>query len=102
MTIELHAAYASADVVHIRALEDTDRNALCALNEHVSDRTLYRRFFSMSHYAADAYVDQLLRPASADHQVLVGLVDRELVGVASYERVDSASAEVALLIEDRY
>jgi RimJ/RimL family protein N-acetyltransferase len=92
----------TADVVKIRPLAATDRDALLTLNDHVSDRSLYRRFFIVSRPAADAYVDQLLRPSSADHHVLVGLVDGELVGVASYERVDAASAEIALLIEDRY
>jgi RimJ/RimL family protein N-acetyltransferase len=102
MAIDLNSARSDADTVCIRALEDTDRDALLALNEHVSDRSLYRRFFIVSRHAADAYVDQLLRPSGVDHQVLVGLVDGELVGVASYERVEPTSAEIAVLIEDRY
>jgi RimJ/RimL family protein N-acetyltransferase len=89
-------------MVCIRALEDTDRGALLALNEHVSDGSLYRRFFFVSRHAADAYVDRLLRPTTADHQALVGLVDGELVGVASYERLTPTSAEIAVLIEDRF
>jgi RimJ/RimL family protein N-acetyltransferase len=102
MAIDLDYAGPDADVVCIRALEDTDREALLALNEHVSDRSLYRRFFIVSRRAADAYVDELLRPSSTDHQALVGLVDGEIVGVASYERVAAMSAEIAVLIEDRY
>jgi RimJ/RimL family protein N-acetyltransferase len=102
MSVDLDPAGAGANLVHIRALEDTDREALLALNDHVSDRSLYRRFFIVSRHAAGAYVDQLLRPSSDDHQALVGLVDGELVGVASYERVTPTSAEIAVLIEDRY
>jgi RimJ/RimL family protein N-acetyltransferase len=100
MTIDLDPG--GADLVQIRALQDTDRDALLALNDHVSDRSLYRRFFIVSRHAAGAYVDQLLRPSSADHKALVGLVDGELVGVASYERATPTSAEIAVLIEDRY
>jgi len=102
MTADLAPPPAPAGQVHIRTLQGTDRDALLAFNEHVSDRSLYRRFFIVSRHAADAYVDQLLRPSSADHQALVGLVDGELVGVASYERTGTECAEIAVLIEDRY
>jgi GNAT superfamily N-acetyltransferase len=102
MAIDLDPARTAADLVQIRALEFADRDALLALDDHVSDRSLYRRFFIVSRHAADVYVDQLLRPCSADHQALVGLVDGELVGIASYERLDAVSAEIAVLIEDRY
>jgi GNAT superfamily N-acetyltransferase len=86
----------------VRPLELGDRAALLALNTQASDRSLYLRFFTLNRFAADAYVAQLLRPASADHQVLVGLIDNKVVGVASYERLDSGGAEIALLVEDRY
>jgi GNAT superfamily N-acetyltransferase len=102
MAIEANSARSDADTVCVRALAVTDRDALLALNEHVYDRSLYRRFFIVSRHAADAYIDQLLRPSSVDHQALVGLVDGDLVGVASYERVEPGSAEIAVLIEDRY
>ena len=87
-------------LVHIRALEDGDHDALLALNSRVSDLSLYRRFFCLNRHTADTYVDQLLRPPGADHQVLVGLINGQLVGVASYERLDAESGEIALLIED--
>jgi GNAT superfamily N-acetyltransferase len=87
---------------YVRALDIGDRAALLALNTEASDRSLYRRFFVLNRFAADEYVAQLLRPASADHQVLVGLIDNEIVGVASYERLDPAGAEIALLVEDRH
>jgi RimJ/RimL family protein N-acetyltransferase len=102
MAIDLESPVIGADLIRIRAVEDTDRAALLALNEQASDRSLYRRFFVLNRPSADAYVDELLRPRSADHQVLVGLVDGELVGVASYERTRAACAEIAVLIEDRY
>jgi GNAT superfamily N-acetyltransferase len=86
----------------VRALDVGDRAALLTLNTQASDRSLYRRFFMLNRFAADAYVAELLRPANADHQVLVALIDNELVGVASYERLDSAGAEIAVLVEDRY
>jgi acyl-CoA synthetase (NDP forming)/GNAT superfamily N-acetyltransferase len=101
MTIsEIDAIRTDGGLVHIRPLADTDRVGLLALNTRVSDRSLYRRFFYLSRHAADAYVERLLRSAGVDHQVLVGLIDGRLVGVASFERIDSDSAEFALLIED--
>jgi GNAT superfamily N-acetyltransferase len=102
LSVDIDPVRAGVDLIHIRAVEATDRDALLTLNDHVSDRSLYRRFFIVSRHAAVAYVDQLLRPSSIDHQALVGLVDGELVGVASYERSGTARAEIAVLIEDRY
>lgn len=98
---EVDAVRADGGLVHIRALADCDRDALRAFNTRVSDESMYRRFFQVSRYAADAYVETLLRAATAEHQVLVALIGGDVVGVASYERIDPTSAEFALLIEDR-
>jgi hypothetical protein len=63
MATDLEPARTDADLVEIRALKVADLDALLALNDHVSDRSLYRRFFIVSRHAADVYVDQLLRPS---------------------------------------
>lgn len=101
MTVdEIDAVRSDGGLVRIRALARSDRDALLALNTRVSDKSLYRRFFNVSRFAADAYVEKLLRAANADYQVLVAVIGDRLVGVASCERVDTTSAEFALLVED--
>ena len=92
---------ADGGLVHIRPVQDGDREALLALNARVSDRSIYHRFFILSRHAADLYVDRLLRPVSSEHQALLAFIGAELVGVAAFERLDTTSAEFALLIEDR-
>lgn len=101
MTVgEIDAVRSDGGLVRIRALASSDRDALLALNTRVSDKSLYRRFFNVSRFAADAYVEKLLRAANADYQVLVAVIGDRVVGVASCERVDTTSAEFALLVED--
>jgi GNAT superfamily N-acetyltransferase len=100
MLNEVDAVRADGGMVHIRTLAAGDRDALLAFNRRVSDRSLYRRFFNLSRDAADAYVEALLSPVGAHHQVLVAVIGGDLVGVASYECIDVVSAEFAVLIQD--
>ncbi|MDQ1735893.1 MAG: hypothetical protein QOH56_2144 [Pseudonocardiales bacterium] len=100
MLNEVDAVRADGGMVHIRTLAAGDRDALLEFNRRVSDRSLYRRFFNLSRDAADAYVEALLSPVGAHHQVLVAVIGGDLVGVASYECIDVASAEFAVLIQD--
>ncbi len=98
---EVDAVRADGGLVHIRPIQDGDHGGLLALNARASDQSIFNRFFSLSRHAADVYVDRLLRPPDADHQALVAFVGDELVGVAAFERLDTVSAEFALLIDDR-
>jgi len=86
--------------VHIRPVHAHDRDALLALDVRVSDRSIYRRFFTLNRHTADLYVDKLLRPPSTQHQALVASIGDELVGVAGFEQLGPTSAELALLIDD--
>ena len=98
---EVDAVRADGGLVHIRPIQDGDHDGLLALNARASDQSIFNRFFSLSRHAADIYVDRLLRPTDAGHQALVAFVGDELVGVAAFERLDTVSAEFALLIDDR-
>ena len=97
---ELDAVRTDGGLIHLRPVRESDRDALQDLNKRASDRSIYLRFFSLSRYAADSYLDTLLRPASADHQALAACLGDEIVGVAAFERVPPVSAEVALLVDD--
>src|SRR6185437_10631410 len=101
MVDEVDAVRADGGLVRIRPARPADREGLLALNARSSDKSIYRRFFHLSRYAADIYAEHLLEPSTTDHQVLVAVVGDELAGVGSFERVDGESAEFALLIDDR-
>jgi acyl-CoA synthetase (NDP forming)/GNAT superfamily N-acetyltransferase len=92
----------------IRELVVEDRDALLALHESLSPRTLYLRFFSASKLSAGRYVTRLVRPGRGDHGAVVMEVRGRLVGVAAYESVAEdltpvaaeGLAEAAFLVAD--
>jgi predicted CoA-binding protein/GNAT superfamily N-acetyltransferase len=100
---EVDAVRSDGGLVHIRPIRSTDRDELLALDKRVSERSIYLRFFTVARHAADVHVEQLLRAPSDDHQALVAVIDDQIVGVASFERLaaTSVSAEFAVLIDDR-
>jgi acyl-CoA synthetase (NDP forming)/GNAT superfamily N-acetyltransferase len=79
----------------IRELVAGDRDALLAMHEALSPRTLYLRFFSASKLSAGRYVTRLIRPGTGDHGGVVLQVQGRLVGVAAYERIDDDNTRVA-------
>jgi acyl-CoA synthetase (NDP forming)/GNAT superfamily N-acetyltransferase len=98
---EYDAVRMDGGLVHIRPAVPADEPALIALDHRVSDRSIYYRFFTVSRHTADTYVDRLLRPSKADHRALVALIGSDIVGVASFERLTDAAAEIAVLIDDQ-
>lgn len=98
----VYAVRADGGLVQIRAAQPSDRPGLLQLNARSSDRSLYLRFFAVNRPAADSYVDFELRSADADHQAIVAMIGKNLVGVAAYERLSPDEAEVALLIDDTH
>ncbi|WP_405064919.1 hypothetical protein OG558_23520 [Kribbella sp. NBC_01510] len=57
-------------VVRIRPLREEDEQALDAMNQRVSDRSIYLRFFGMSRRLADEHTHHLAT-AHDGHVVLV-------------------------------
>ena len=89
-------------LVQIRPAQITDRDGLRALHANASDQSIYFRYFTANRRSADAYLETLLRPLSAQHQVLVATIRGQIVGVAGFEGVDAVTAEIALLIDDAH
>jgi GNAT superfamily N-acetyltransferase len=94
------AVRSDGGAVRIRTINADDAPAIRALHARASNRSIYLRFFSSSRATAECYVAKLIRPAGERHHGLAALVDGELVGVASFERIDRAAAEIALLVDD--
>ena len=87
--------------ITIRPLTDADRGSVLAMVDRLSDNSVYLRFFSSSREAARRYYGSL--PGSNDHRInLVALSDGQVVGIAGYELNDSQTAELALVVDERW
>ena len=97
---EIDAVRLDGGLVRIRTALPDDLEALRALHAAASDRSLYLRFFNVNRSAADRYLATVVRPGGADRQALAAWVGSRIAGLAVFERLDGASAEVALLVAD--
>lgn len=92
---------ADGAVIRIRPVAAEDGPALVALHERASDDTLYRRFLATGHHPIAGEVARLIRPAAADHIVLVAVEHGRLIGVCSYEVLPAGGvAEFAIFVDD--
>jgi GNAT superfamily N-acetyltransferase len=87
-------------IVHVRAISERDTEALTGLYTRASPRSRYLRFFSAG-ISIDHEVLRLVTP-SDDHVALVAEHDGLAVGVAAYEILSSAQAEIAVLVDDAW
>jgi RimJ/RimL family protein N-acetyltransferase len=94
-----HVLASDGSVVRIRPLREDDEAALDAMNQRVSDWSMYLRFFGISRSSADAYMHHLRIMHDGDVALVVEYGDQP-VGVASYEPLRTGEAAVAFLLED--
>jgi acyl-CoA synthetase (NDP forming)/GNAT superfamily N-acetyltransferase len=87
-------------IVHVRPVSERDAEALTGLYTRASQRSRYLRFFTAG-ISIDREVQRLVSP-SDDHVALVAEHDGLAVGVASYEVLSSARAEIAVLVDDAW
>jgi acyl-CoA synthetase (NDP forming)/GNAT superfamily N-acetyltransferase len=100
--VDVDALLTDAGIVRIRTVRPSDAEALGAMYEGVSDDALRLRFFSVSRTAVTKDVEALTRAADEDHASLLAEIGSDVVGVATFERLDDEPtyAEVAFLVED--
>jgi acyl-CoA synthetase (NDP forming)/GNAT superfamily N-acetyltransferase len=87
-------------VIHLRDLGPGDLPALEALHARASDRSIYLRYFSLSRPTAARYLAQLAQSAGPDHHTLGAFGRDGMLGVGVFERINTDSAEFALLVAD--
>jgi len=88
-------------VAVVRPVVAADREALERLHADASPRNRFLRFFSADETIAGRYAEHLAT-AGDDHFGVLATVAGEVVGVASAERLDPATAEVALMVADAW
>ena len=97
----VYALLADGSTVEIRSADPEDAEEVRAMHVAMSPDNLYLRFFSMSPYSADTEAARVCRPPGPDHAVLLAWLGGRLVGVASYELVETSGiAEVAFAVPD--
>jgi acyl-CoA synthetase (NDP forming)/GNAT superfamily N-acetyltransferase len=87
-------------IVHVRPVSQGDTEVLSALYTRASPRSRYLRFFSAG-VAVNREVQRIVTPGD-DHLALVAEHDGLAVGVASYEILNGAQAEIAILVDDAW
>jgi acetyltransferase len=93
--------------IRIRALRRGEEDVIRELDQHLSVRTRYLRFFSPMPALPDAVMRLLVDVDYCRRLALVALHDdddngREVLGLGSYGAVDDRSAEVALVVRDAW
>jgi acyl-CoA synthetase (NDP forming)/GNAT superfamily N-acetyltransferase len=91
---------ADGRVVQIRPVRREDAEALERLYLSVGAQSRHSRFFSLGTQPIAPEVERLTRDPADDHLALVAEESGHLIGVASYERDESAQAEFAVLVAD--
>jgi acyl-CoA synthetase (NDP forming)/GNAT superfamily N-acetyltransferase len=102
-TAGVYALLADGSTVQIRPAVDDDYAAVKAMHEAMSPDNAYLRFFSTSRTAAEREARRVTREPGPDHAALLALYGPEVVGVASYEMVQSSggkTAEIAFAVAD--
>jgi acyl-CoA synthetase (NDP forming)/GNAT superfamily N-acetyltransferase len=106
--VDLDALLSDTGIVRIRTAQRSDVAAIREMYDRVSADALYLRFFTFSGGVVAHEVEAQTRPGGDDHASLVAQIRGHVVGVASFERLDSGSgrvsetAEVAFFVDDTH
>ena len=97
-----YALLTDGTTIEIRPARPDDFDAVRDMHAKMSPDNLYLRFFSMSPVAAEQEARRICRKPGPDHAALLAVLDGEVVGCGSYERLGagSPSAEVAMAVAD--
>ena len=100
--IDVDALLVDAGIARIRTVHPADTAVLGSMYDRASADALRMRFFSVSDVDARRDVERMTRPPDDDHGSLLAQIGDEVVGVASFERLDDdpTVAEFAVLVDD--
>ncbi|HEY5456399.1 MAG TPA: GNAT family N-acetyltransferase [Acidothermaceae bacterium] len=100
--VDVDVLLVDAGIARIRTVRPTDAAALEQMYGRASVDALHMRFFTVSELNTRRDVERMTRPPGDDHGSLLAQVGDEVVGVASFERLDDdpTVAEFAVLVDD--
>lgn len=87
---------------HLRPLLPTDAPLYLGLLDGLSAESRYYRFFTPKPTLSEAEIEHFINVDHVDRVALVAIVDREIVGVARYDRETPATAELAIAVADDF
>lgn len=91
------------ETIRIRPIRPDDGPRLVDFHEHLSDQSVFRRYFRLHPHLSAGEVEHLTHVDLRDRLALVAEHDGALVGVGRYERLPGTDeAEVAFVVADRY
>ncbi|HTZ26609.1 MAG TPA: GNAT family N-acetyltransferase [Streptosporangiaceae bacterium] len=95
-----YALLADGTTIEIRAATPGDFTMVRLMHEAMSPDNAYLRFFGISKLSAEREATRVCRPPAPDRVALLAFKGRELVGVATYEIIRGADAEIAFAVSD--
>jgi acyl-CoA synthetase (NDP forming)/GNAT superfamily N-acetyltransferase len=97
-----YALLTDGATVEIRPARPGDFAAVRDMHAKMSPDNLYLRFFSMSPLVAEQEARRVCREPGPDHAALLAILDGEVAGCGTYDRVGAGSraAEVAFTVAD--
>jgi acetyl coenzyme A synthetase (ADP forming)-like protein len=97
---ESDVVLADGGTVHLRPIRADDDEGLLGLYARLSDESIYLRFFSPVPRPTASQLEHLTGIDYDRRFALVAELGDEIVGVARYDRVGDAEAEVAFTVQD--
>ncbi|HUF33091.1 MAG TPA: GNAT family N-acetyltransferase [Acidimicrobiales bacterium] len=98
---EADVVAADGGTVHLRPITAGDADALVALHNRLSDRTIHFRFFSPRPRLSARDIERFTVVDHDDRVALVAQLGDDMIAVARYDRIPgSDDAEVAFVVED--
>ncbi len=100
--VDVDALLLDTGIARIRTVRPTDAAVLYRMYDRASPDALHMRFFSVSDVNSRRDVERMTRPPSVDHGSLLAQIGDEVVGVASFERLDDdpTAGEFAVFVDD--
>jgi acyl-CoA synthetase (NDP forming)/RimJ/RimL family protein N-acetyltransferase len=99
---EADVVLADGATAHLRPIRPQDAEALVRFHAEQSERSVYLRFFAPIPTLPEQTVRRFTHVDHRDRVALVATVASRIVGIASYDRIDRATAEAALTISDAH
>jgi GNAT superfamily N-acetyltransferase len=101
--LENRVVIRGGSVLTLRAIRPDDAPRLVDFHEHLSPRSIYRRFFFVHPKLSAAEVERFTRVDYLDRFALVAEDDGQLRAVGRYERIaGTTEAEIAFVVTDDY
>jgi RimJ/RimL family protein N-acetyltransferase len=89
--------------VDLHPMEAADADALVRFHHRLSSETTYLRFFTVHPELSADEVDRFTHVDHLDREAIVATIDREIVAVARFDRLDDAGeAEAAFVVADSW